>query len=582
MMIIINTLRIFRVLASFLFKARSFTRFNLLLLLLIAAGRLQAQKPFSTNSKGEVTDGSMHKLIKEREYQAVSAFDTVSKKPLLVYAIYFKNGRQGILDINGREVTRPIYDELDGLNRNVFAAMFGFHENYTVKSGKKYGMIDAKGKVIIPANYDYIRYSETKNNFPYASYGRFHDSLYEADQGDAILIFNKAGRLVSRKETVEQEEPGSRYEGDPDMQPFQPKENTQVPGMGNLIRNNDGMGIVEAKANGRYYQGAVNLNTGKEVLPAIYDYIYMASGKKFIASKEKKCQLFDSSGNDILGRKYDLIESFNSVFKITDDKKMALFSTNLANLTGFVYDNNTGYANADIMVMYKNGKAGIVSLDGKEKTSFIYEEIKFYSDFKNFKIPLVLVTVNGLKGYINTEGRPLTGFEYEMLIPECRVESDGNNLEEPIFGFESNTINQFHFYKKEGKYGLLDTAFQPLVPNEYDYMKKSGYSDLVYVARKEGNALKWGVLDIKKNQLLIPMEYESDLKCRSGRFITVKKGQSVGIFNEEGKMVVPLEAGSRIYMDYIFKGLIKVSGTSTSSFYLDYMGNRVALPVAHN
>src|ERR1700744_2618564 len=67
-----------------------------LILILIALCSSQAIKAqvFIPDSKGYVADPKFRKLIQDYGYQLVGAFDTISKKPLMVVATAIKDGKE--------------------------------------------------------------------------------------------------------------------------------------------------------------------------------------------------------------------------------------------------------------------------------------------------------------------------------------------------------------------------------------------------------------------------------------------------------------------------------------------------------
>ena len=87
---------------------------HLVLICCTLAFTARGQQPFRINDLGEVTDPGFPAFIRQHQYQAVSGFDTVSKKPLLIYALYVRDNKLGILDNSGHEVTPAVYDKIDG------------------------------------------------------------------------------------------------------------------------------------------------------------------------------------------------------------------------------------------------------------------------------------------------------------------------------------------------------------------------------------------------------------------------------------------------------------------------------------
>ena len=100
--------------------------------------------------------------------------DLMYEKSVLKYR---KNGKYGIIDFKGKEITKPIYEEIDTLQ---------FKEGeLIVRKEDKYGVINIKGSTLVKANYDKIEV----------------DKFYEEENG-----YKKSGYIVSEKT-----EDGYRY-----------------------------------------------------------------------------------------------------------------------------------------------------------------------------------------------------------------------------------------------------------------------------------------------------------------------------------------------------------------------------------
>ena len=90
------------------------------------------------------------------------ASDLMYEKSVLQYV---KDGKYGLISFEGKEITKPIYDEIDSL---------AYKEGeLLVKQNEKYGVINMKGKELIEAKYDKIaidEYYTEENHYQYAGY----------------------------------------------------------------------------------------------------------------------------------------------------------------------------------------------------------------------------------------------------------------------------------------------------------------------------------------------------------------------------------------------------------------------------
>lgn len=86
------------------------------------------------------------------EYEEVSAIDTkgtVSSIPYEKQVLRYKqNGKYGLINYEGKVITKPIYESIDGLENK--------ESELLVKQNGKYGVINQKGAKIIKAEYDGI------------------------------------------------------------------------------------------------------------------------------------------------------------------------------------------------------------------------------------------------------------------------------------------------------------------------------------------------------------------------------------------------------------------------------------------
>ena len=94
---------------------------------------------------------------KEREnlftkYEEVTQIDTKGTTSSIPYEKeilrYKQNGKYGLMDYNGKVITKPVYDEIEGLENK--------EGELLVKQNEKYGVINQKGANIIKIQYDNV------------------------------------------------------------------------------------------------------------------------------------------------------------------------------------------------------------------------------------------------------------------------------------------------------------------------------------------------------------------------------------------------------------------------------------------
>ncbi len=558
-----------------------------MLALLITSNQF-AQTKLTYDKSGVLNKVDYDKLIGLKKYQLISAFDTVSMKPLLVYAIYLKNNKFGILDNNAKEITPAIYDGIEGLNISYTSVMFGFHENYPVKIGKKYGLISNTGKQILPVQYDYIHNEEKR------SVKRIHkkdvviDSVVVANLGDEELIFTPKGKLL--KKNIEIQNSDAPVIEDYRSYDYPRNNNDEKPPVkittpyGNVYQKlENNLALVQNKVDKFYFLGLVDLSTNKLLIPVEFNYITIPEKGRFIAIKDKKVNIYNDKGELLLPETYESIDKFNKIYRLKKDGKTALFNLDLKPITGFIYD-YFGSASSDFMVAKKDNKYGVINPnDGSEIIPFNYETIEAYFNRYATGIAFYKVKLNAKEGFISKEGKPLTEIIYESIVPECTIEEPSFHSGETMpIDHDYHNKNAYFIYKKDNKYGLLDNDFKNLIPNEYDNLQKSFHNDFVFVSKKDSSKKTndiMSILNIRNNKTIVPFDYNY-FKYFGGTYFMISQGKKLGVCNFDGKMIIPMNEVSdyneRFYYNKIYKGL-EIIDKRKDNYYIDSQNNMILI-----
>jgi hypothetical protein len=229
--------------------------------------------------------------------------------------IVAKNDKYGIIDTKGKEIISCEYDRIDGFFNDGFAitekekrdsyyieyTMINtkgkaisrkYHEiNYYEEGGiaivekdEKYGMVDMKGKEIIPRKYDWVLYYE---EYGIAIIGRVDED------GEPLQeeIINTKGKIISRK-----------YH--------------------EIGRFTDGFAIAEKDGK------ELMLNTKGKEISYKYDHIHYHKNDKIItAKKDNKQVLLNNKGKEV-SYKYDYISLFSDGFsKVGKNQNIGLINT---------------------------------------------------------------------------------------------------------------------------------------------------------------------------------------------------------------------------------------------------------------
>lgn len=534
-------------------------KFTLGCALLWVASFCYAQKPFPLNSRGEVTDNSLNKLIKQRGYDVVSAFDTVWKSPVLIYAEYVKDGKFGIMDHTGKEITKPIYDEIKGLDRNITPNLFAYPAHYTVKENGKYGMITRTGKVLIPSVHKYLYY-------------RTKDSLVEVTEEGEEYTMNLKGKRVQAKPEYEERQP--QYDRRPDkvlsadgknytLYDAYSRKESVVPNLGTVVQN-----LVDAvvfkDAGGK--TGLYHINQKKLVIPFEYDEIKYGFKGYFQVKKDKKWGVLDSLGAVTIPLQYEYIGLTSAGYSAYADKKYTMFGENGKKLSDLSFDKYS-YLGAKGMILSVNGKYGLMGKDGTILAPFEHDEMSVPEDH-DLPFTIIVARKNGKLGVLDFSGKIWSDFKYDMILPESLLFSDSNSMT-PVFNGYANQPNRFHFVQVGKFYGIVDNAFKTIIEPTYDYFLKSPDRSVLF-AKKNG---KWGMIDLNE-KAIIPFEYDYKPEYKNGNY-QLSKDRKIGLVNRDGKFLMPFGGGQDLNSELVYKGLWRMTNYQDRTFFfLDYAGRQ--------
>ena len=449
--------------------------------------------------------------------------DLVYEKSVLKYS---KDGKYGIIDLTGKKLTNPIYEEIDTLQ---------FKEGeLLVKLNGKYGVINIKGARLVKTNYDKIE----------------ADKFYE--EGSK---YKNAGYIVSK--TTEQ---GYRY------------------GYVNL----DGKEIIETKYNDLYRITDINSEdiyiinaengkyglskNGKQLINNEYQsLIYNESANVIIGLKGKKYGVLSIDGEIIIPFEYKEISvSGKNIYCKTNDEKVKVFDdkgkeTNIDENLSIIEIESTGYKinietinnktsyniykdnknitkNEYIYIEYlydnyfiacnTNGKLGIIDDNEKTKIEFNYNSIskldnKDIIQTVNNDTKVTELYSKNLKKICELENATIQdNNEYVKIYNEKEtkyVTKDGKETKNTEI-FESNEI---FAHNSGNKWGFIDKLGNKII--DYKFDKVTEVNEFGFAGIKLDD--KWGVIDSKGNIVVNPIyELDENLPSFIGSYYQVVYG----------------------------------------------------------
>jgi len=461
------------------------------------------------NAKGEeIYQGydNVQGIPTETTYDGIPFEKTVLK--------YKKSGKYGLLSIEGKEITEPIYDQISAISYKEGMLL--------VKQEERCGVININGKLVIPIEYETITADNYYSNKTFYKTTGFIVSK-KSDEGYRYGYINYKGEKVIPTEYTEIERV-TELQDDKNVYLVALKE-----GQAGLLKNkkvllnheyedisynlyndvfviqrNGKQGIVDKKGNikiGTEYEsllfGGIYINAQKDGELLLLDLdgkkieneeilskIPTKDGKHFIISdKDEVYKLIDESGNVVLDNQYSYMEELENNYYVVGN----------SNKNGIV--DLTGKAVVDLK--YNS----IFAIEGTDLLQANISETKTVSLIdKNMK---VLVTIDDASVEVKDE--------YVRVYSETENRYFDNSGKE-LTTKEVFPNNQLYAKQINEKWGFVDASGELKVQNEYDMVTEFNEYGFAGI-KKDG---KWGSINLKGE---IVQEPVYKLKWASPTFI---------------------------------------------------------------
>ncbi len=272
-----------------------------------------------------------------------------------------KDDKYGLADATGKEVIPPTYDRIYGFNEGLAR----------VEKDDKYGFVDSTGKEVVPFIYrsagdfnEGLAYVQKDGRYGYidktgniviplnfTSAIDFSDGLAVVGYGNNIwYIIDKTCDIKNTKELLTQ------Y--------------TNVTGFKE--------GFVEVYKDGKH--GFVD-QTGREVVPPIYDYVQDFSEGFAQVKKDGKYGFVDQTGKEVVPLIYDSVDSFSDgLARVEKDGKRNYIDKTGKEVVPSEYDLGWGEFSEGFADVKKGKKYGYIDKNGNVAVPMIYDEAKEFSE----------------------------------------------------------------------------------------------------------------------------------------------------------------------------------------------------------
>ena len=416
---------------------------------------------------------------------------------------YSKNGKYGIIDLNGKKITNAVYEEIDTLQ---------FKEGeLLVKKDGKYGVINIKGATLVKTQYDKIEV----------------DKFYQ--EGNS---YKKAGYIVSK--TTEE---GYRY------------------GYVNL----EGKEIIETKYNDLYRVMDINsedvyiicaengkyglLKNDKQIIENEYQsLVYNESNNTITALKGKKYGVLSITGKTIIPFEYKQIDTTGDyIYATTNDENVKVFDsngeeTNMNENMAIINVDNTEYK---IHIDTIDGKTTYNIYKNKERiTKNEYTYIQYLYD--NY---FIACNEKGKLGIIDDTEKTKIEFDYNSI-----QQIENTNMVQAI----NNNTKKTEIYSKEMK--KICELENATIENNKEYLKIFNNNETKYISKEEkeitnldvftNNKIfakkqkdKWGFVN-ESGEKIVDYKYEKVTEINKYGFAGIKQNGKWGVINNDGKIIV--------------------------------------------
>ena len=275
-------------------------------------------------------------------------------------------------------------------------------------------------------------------------------------------------------------------------------------------------------------------------------------GKTIITPAYEEMIIVPDSSKDVFVCTYDVDYSAGTYMtKVLDSENKEIYAgyENVQAISNS-YENNQMWYEEDVLKITKNGKYGLIDLEGKEILNPEYDSIEVISGIKD----ILKVEKENKYGIVNLEGKQIL---------------DNNYLEISILGEDSKSgfivkndqnlygvINYSGEIALECKYENIDKIAgknlfvireqgkQKVVNNKGEYVIQEGYDEIISILNNAEGIIckksdKYGVINTK-NEVKIDFSYQ-DLKETKDNIFIAKQNDKYGVIDLDKNIKVELK-----------------------------------------
>lgn len=278
------------------------------------------------------------------------------------------------------------------------------------------------------------------------------------------------------------------------------------------VINNDGETVIQPS----YQEMVVVPDKAKDVFICIYN-INEETG-------EYKTKALNSKNEEIFTQ-YEQIETLENIDK-----------------------NDNIWYEENVLKVQKNGKYGLINLEGKEIVSCEYEEIKALEGIENS----LLITKEGKVGLVNNKGNIIIEPNFKEIknLGETYKEGYITIDEQNRYGLVSTTKKQllennyeeieqiylqnYFLIKENGKLKLINSSSETIIENNFDNIESATKRGVIFI---KGNL--YGEMN-SSGETLIEAKYQYLKEVKEGIYIS-KQNDKFGIIDQDENIKIAFD-----------------------------------------
>ena len=448
------------------------------------------------------------KVLNDRKEQILTGYESVQAIPTETTADgipfeksvlkYKKNGKYGIVDLEGNEITEPIYDDISAVSYKEGMLL--------VKQGEKYGVINMNGIQVIDNEYDNIAV----------------DNYYNVNSK-----YEKTGFIVCKREDSGYRYGYINYKGDKVLD----TEYTEIERVTEM-EDDDNIYLVSYKD----VQAGL-LKNKKEILNYEYENItYNSYNDVFVIQRNGKQGVADREGKIKIDPKYTEM-SFGGIYlNVIEDGTNKVIDLNGNEVTdGYIYRMPTTDGNYSIVY----GEDEIYKIIDNNGNIVVDKSYTYIEELGNNYYIVASYNNNGI---IDLSGRSLVDLRYSSIFKldntnllQANISSTNtvsliNNNMQVVATMENAGIEVEDNYVR--LYSETDNRYFDYSGNELTAQELFQNNNLY--AKKIND--KWGFVD-KDGNVKVQNEYDMVTELNEYGFAGIKKDGKWGVINSNGEIV---------------------------------------------